>query len=83
MLVILFICPFIFLSHENPSQITHLLLEPVFEFCMQLDNGEVCCVRENQNGDMFSFCPSLPCNREISKYKIMVQLPQIAMAGGM
>ena len=53
MLVILFICSVFFLSDKNSSQISHQLLEPVFKFCIHPDNGEVCCVRENQDAEIF------------------------------
>ena len=64
MLVILFICPFFFLFDKNSSHISHLLLEPVFKFCIHPDNGEVYCVRENQDGEIFFsfFAPLSHCN---------------------
>ena len=70
MLVILFICPVFFLSHKHPSQLSRLLLEPVFKFYIHTDSGDVCCVRENQDGEIFFLFAHLPCN---CIYKIMVQ----------
>ena len=53
MLVLLFICPFFFLSDKKSSQISHLLLEPVFKFTIHPDNGEVSHVKENKDGEIF------------------------------
>ena len=81
----LYLSIFIFFSHENPSQIAHLLVEPVvFKFCIHPHNGEIHCVRKNQDAEIYFFCPSLSCN---TKGKISLQnwfnIPLMAVAGGM
>ena len=57
MLIILFIFPVFFLCHKNQAQSFHLLLEPVFKFCINPDKGEVFCVRENQDAFLLNISP--------------------------
>ena len=53
MLVIHFICPFLFLSHKNHHRFSPAIRARVFKFCIHPDNG----VRENQDSEIFSFLP--------------------------
>ena len=75
MLVTLFICQFFFLSHKNSSQISHLLLEPVFKFCITPWQWWSLLLRENQDDEIFFFFAHLShaILWENYIYKIMVQ----------
>ena len=72
MLIIFFICPFsFFLKIKSITDFSPAVKARVFKFYIHPDNCEVCCVRENQDGEIFFFCPSLSCNTKgICIYKI-------------
>ena len=60
------------------------VLEPVFKVCIHPDNGEVCCVRENQDGEIHFFCQSLSYNTKGNLHlQNVFNIPLIAVAGCM
>ena len=58
-----FICPF-FLSFSSKSvtDFSPAITSRVFKFCIHPDSGDICCIRENQDAEIYFFCPSLPCS---------------------
>ena len=87
MLVILYICLFFFLSHKHfIADFSPAIRATVFKFCIHPDNGEICCVRENQDGEIFFFFAHLSRAKLRETYiykKIMAQHIMIAITGGM
>ena len=59
-----------FVSHENQSDFPPAIKARVFKFCKNPDSGEVCCVRENQDAEIFFAHLSHAIAREIFIYKI-------------
>ena len=50
------------------------------DFFIKSDNGEVCCVRENQDAEIYFFCPALSCNNKGNlPLQNWLNIPLIAM----
>ena len=72
MLIILFICPFFFVSHKNQSELSPAIRARLFTFCINPDSCEVYYVRENRDAEIFFSFAHLfhAIVREIRIYKI-------------
>ena len=68
MLVILFICPFFFVSHKNQLGFSPAIRAMAFRFCISPDGDEVYCVRENQDAVIFFSFAHL--SHAVVRYKI-------------
>ena len=81
MLVILFVCPVLFLI----ADFSPVIRARIFKFCMHPDNGEVYCVRENQGGEIFFLLSIAPMQhlRKFACTKLWFNIPLIAMVGSM